>query len=112
MPCALANLNDEDSSMYRNTVFCIGVLYEFAGALLAPRALEILQYLWKVIATPEIDAGTIDNAISAVARMILGSPAGFPYESVLPSWFAQLPLKSDFDEASTVLRTLLVMVGA
>lgn len=31
---------------------------------------------------------------------------------VLPLWFSHLPLKSDFEEASTVLRALLVMVNA
>ena len=59
-----------------------------------------------------IDPATIDNAISAVGRMIIGSPVGFPYESVLPSWFANLPLKSDYEEAATILKTLLVMVNA
>lgn len=112
LPCAVANLSDEDTNLYRNTVFCVGILYEFAGPQLAPKALEVLQYLWKVIATPEIDPATIDNAISAVGRMIIGSPAGFPYESVLPSWFANLPLKSDYEEAATILKTLLVMVNA
>lgn len=93
-------------------MFCVGILYEFSGALLAPQALEILQYLWKVIATPEIDPATIDNAISAVGRMIIGSPTGFPYESVLPSWFAHLPLKTDYEEAATILKTIAVMVNA
>lgn len=112
LPCALSNLNDEDSSMYRNTCYCIRVLSEFGGAVIGPRAPEILQYLWKVISTPEIDPATIDNAISAVGAMIIGYPVGFPYESVLPAWFAQLPLKDDYEEANVILRTLITMINA
>ena len=112
LPCALAMLADEDSSMYRNTVYCVGVLAEFSGPQIGPRAPELLQYLWQVIAYPEIDPATIDNAISAVGRMIIGCPVGFPYESVLPHWFAQLPLKDDYEEASTILRALITMINA
>lgn len=103
---------DEDTTIYRSTAFCLGVLCEFAGAILTPQSADILKGLCGIMQTPDIDAGTIDNVISAIARMIIGNPASLPYDSVLPFFFSHLPLKSDFEEAPTVLRALLVMVNA
>jgi hypothetical protein len=96
---AIECINDPDEDVYRNTVYCIGILCEFSGTVLVPRYLEILGYVNKVIQTPEIGAATIDNAISAVGRMIISNPASLPLEQVLPTWFTHLPLKSDYEES-------------
>jgi hypothetical protein len=35
-------INDPDDSLYRNTVYCVGILCEFSGATLVPHYSEIL----------------------------------------------------------------------
>jgi hypothetical protein len=49
LPLAFNCINDEDETLYRNTVYCIGILCEFSGAVLAPRYMEILACINKVL---------------------------------------------------------------
>ena len=54
----------------------------------------------------------VDNAVAAVARMIMYGPAGgIPLGQVLPVMLAALPLETDFTENDTVYNCLLGLLS-
>ena len=54
----------------------------------------------------------VDNAVAAVARMIMYGPAGgIPLGQVLPVMLAALPLQTDFTENDTVYNCLVGLLS-
>ena len=99
------NLGSEDASLYRNTLYYLGVLCQAAPGLSVHygKFLQLLQPFF----TNEFEPATVDNAVAAVCRMILTCPQALPMETVLPVVFGKLPLKDDFDEYKTVVKTIV-----
>eukprot|EP01040_Poterioochromonas_malhamensis_P002288 gene2288-2431_t len=101
----------------RNAASCLGVLIEVAGEALVPRYLQFLRWLRPVCVRNETDeeeedvgGADVDNALGAVARMILVASDAVPLNQVLPEMFAALPLREDFDECHAVFKAFLHLV--
>ncbi len=101
----------------QNAAFCLGVLIEAAGEVLVPRYLQFLQWLRPVCVRKETDqeeedvgGADVDNALGAVARMILVASDAVPLNQVLPVMFAALPLKEDLTECTVVFKAFLHLV--
>lgn len=101
------NLNSEDATLYRNSLYYLGILCEAAPSL-SVNYLKFLQILQKFF-TNEFEPATIDNAVAAVCRMIITCPQALPLETVLPAIFSKLPLKDDFDEYKTVMKCIVLL---
>ena len=101
------NLSCEDKTLYRNTLYYLGVLSEAAPMLSSsyPKFLQLLQPFF----TSEFEPATVDNAAAAVARMILTCPQALPLDTVLPVLFSKLPLRDDFDEYKTIVRCIVFL---
>lgn len=102
------NLTSGEVSLYRNTLYYLGIICEVAPVLGSEYAkfLQLVQPFF----TSEFEPATVDNAVAAVCRMVLGNPASVPLESVLPVIFSKLPLKDDFDEFKTVTKFIVYLV--
>ena len=110
-PILKAGLSDSMESVRRNTAYCVGILCENAPDSCGPMHLQMLQWLYPLCIrnSDEVisDAGgaDIDNAISAVAKMIMAAPPdSIPLDQVLPVMLAAMPLRSDFGEGEFVFR--------
>lgn len=111
LPLIAASVADEMESVRRNAAFCLCALIDSAGAALAPNYLQILQMLYPICtrnaSAKAIDTGAdVDNALSAVAKMIKNSPETIPLDSVLPVMLASLPLRNDMTEGPSVYGSL------
>ncbi|XP_055387843.1 uncharacterized protein LOC129616288 [Condylostylus longicornis] len=106
-----------DSSLLRNSAFCLGTICEIASALPAVRTrmLEILKALHPLIVASnenvrESKLCIRDNAIAALGRILRGSTSSdIPHDEVIPLFLQSLPLKADFQESEGVLKTILYL---
>ena len=101
------NLTGQEISLYRNTLYYLGVLCESAPVL-APEYSKFLQLVQPFFIN-EFEPATVDNAVAAISRMILTSAQSLPLATVLPVLFSKLPLKDDFDEYKTVVRLIVFL---
>lgn len=111
LPICLQELAQNDAETVRNTVFLLGVICECAGSGLISDFPAILQALNQQFSRSDLQPATVDNLVAAVARMVLGALEAVPLATVLPVWFAHLPLKDDYMEVKTVLRCILHMAS-
>ena len=111
LPICLQELAQNDAETVRNTVFLLGVICECAGSGLVGDFPAILQALNQQFSRSDLQPATVDNLVAAVARMVLGALEAVPLATVLPVWFAHLPLKDDYMEVKTVLRCILHMAS-
>eukprot|EP01039_Chlorochromonas_danica_P008516 gene8516-9389_t len=128
LPIIQANLADPLESVRRNTAFCLHVVIEVCGAKLADHHLAFLQWLHPLclrsaggadaagaglqhdnLATVDSLGADVDNAISAVCKMMLINPS-LPYASILPVLLNSLPLRGDASEGPNVYRTIVGLV--
>jgi hypothetical protein len=102
------NLTSGEVTLYRNTLYYLGIICEAAPALASefPKFLSLIQTFFTQVFEP----ATIDNAVAAVSRMILACSAAVPLDSVLPVLFSKLPLKDDFDEFKTIVRLIVHLI--
>jgi hypothetical protein len=107
LPVVKLGLADGSTSVRRNSAWTMGLLYASVGQEAAPFAMEILQALHPVFSDAGDDKGeALDNATSAVARMIMTTPAALPLGQILPSFLQALPLRADMNENECVYRCL------
>lgn len=112
MPIAQAGLADRMEGMRRNSAVCVGSLVQSAGAALHPHYMILLQWLSPLCIRQEkhrqSDNGgaDVDNALSAVAKMINSSPTTVPLAQVLPVMIQALPLSDDHQEGPGVYSCL------
>ena len=108
LPIVQAGLADPMEGVRRNCAYFLGQLVESTGTALVPFFSHILGLLGPLCSRPDskktLDAGgaDVDNALSAVARMIRVSKENVPLAQVLPVFLNALPLQSDFSEGLNV----------
>jgi importin-4 len=108
-------LTDRANAVKRNAAWCLGMLCQALGPEVQPYLPEVLQALHPLFAlAPGEDGGaeTTDNAVGAVARLIMAAPAAVPMAAVLPVFLQALPLKADKAENEAVYKCLLQLVQA
>jgi importin-4 len=124
--CILATIGDsENDNVQRNAAFCAGVSVEALKDRISIQDCQtLLQGLGPLLNrnanaghakdTPASDSAMacVDNAVAAVARMIMHGPAGaIPLGQVLPVMLAALPLETDFTENDTVYNCVLGLLS-
>jgi len=103
-------LSDADAEVQSNAAFASGLLVEYSEIDLSPQYLHLLAALRSLfVATPNASAATLnarDNAVGAVARLIIRNTAAVPLDQVLPVLIEALPLQNDYLENRPVFRAL------
>jgi len=116
LPMIQTGLADPMDGVRRNAAFCTATLIASTETALVPHFLSILQWLHPLCLRQEAqkssDAGgaDVDNALSAVAKMINVAPAAIPLAQVLPVLVAALPLREDHGEGPIVYQCLAQLV--
>lgn len=108
-PLFLRALHDPEYEVSSNAAFAIGSLLFQTQADLSPHYLEILGALQRLFEPIPENAplkrdNARDNAVGAVARMILKNAEAVPLDQVLPILLGALPLKRDFAESAKTVR--------
>jgi len=107
----LDGLTDPDDNVKRNAAFCAGVCCESLGNDVTPDYDDLLKAVVKVLEVDpskgESSAAAVDNAASAISRMIMASPDHVDMDIYLLPLFRALPLKTDMTENETVYTCLL-----
>ncbi|CAM9263097.1 unnamed protein product [Choristocarpus tenellus] len=113
LPLIKTGLADSNAGVRRNAAFCAGTLAQGGGEAVIPYYQELLQALHPMFALTArgTEAGVVDNAAAAVARMIMAAPAAIPMAQVLPVMISALPLKSDQSENESVYTCLLGLLN-
>ena len=101
-------LSDEEPEVQCNAAFASGLLIEHSEVDLSPQYMHILTALRPIFEVPE-DAPSArfnarDNAVGAVARIIVKNTTAIPLDQVLPVFINALPLRNDFLENRPVFR--------
>ncbi|XP_063157660.1 importin-4 isoform X2 [Candoia aspera] len=105
LPLLMGAAREEDQEVRSNAVFGLGVLAEHGGEAMHEHYPKILALLSNLI-SQERNSRVTDNVCGAVARMMMGSPGGMPFEQVFPVLLRALPLREDFEEYKTVYRCI------
>lgn len=103
-------LSDEEPEVQCNAAFASGLLIEHSDIDLSPQYLQILAALRPMfVVQPDASSARFnarDNAVGAVARMIVKNTAALPLDQVLPVFLEALPLRNDFLENRPVFRAI------
>ena len=108
IPILQTGLSDPMEAVRRNCAFCIGVLSQNAAKVMVPNYLQVLQWIYPLCIRPahqeqtDVGGADIDNALSAVARMINPAPDVIPLAQVFPVMLAALPLRADHLEGAII----------
>jgi hypothetical protein len=109
IPVIAEALQDRMEEVRRNATFCLGVICTSMGPGFASHYARFLQMLHPLCVRPaeqtvgaDNGGADVDNAVSAVAKMINVAPDSVPLQQVLPVMMAALPLRSDLTEAANV----------
>ena len=118
LPIAQAGLSHQMEGVRRNSAYFIGQFVESTGTALSPYYGHILTWMHPLCIRPEskktFDAGgaDVDNALSAVARMIRAGKDSVPLPQVLPVLLQAMPLQSDFTEGLNIFTCLMGLLQA
>lgn len=117
LPIIQESLQDRMEEVRRNGTYCLGVMCAAVGAPLAshfPRFLQMLQPLCvrpaEQLVAGDVGGADVDNALSAVAKMINVSTDAIPLAQVLPAMIAALPLRADLTEAGSVYGCFIQLI--
>lgn len=110
-PLFLRGLQDAEYEVSSNAAFAMGSLLLHSQADLTSHYLEILGALHPLFEPTPVGGPTRrdnarDNAVGAVARMIIKSVDNVPLDQVLPIFLGALPLKRDFAESGKTVSNL------
>jgi hypothetical protein len=113
LPLIFVGLKDSMEGVRRNAAFCVGVLIENTGSALQSQYMNILSGLYPLCIRKEHQkasdsgGGDVDNALSAVARIIKSAPVdALPLDKVLAVLLAALPLREDPSEGPNIYQCL------
>lgn len=118
LPIIKVGLGDEMEPVRRNAAYAVGVFVEATGDALGPNILPMLQALHPVCIRAAHQQGSdcggadIDNALAAVARIVVAMPSVVPLAQMLPVVVAALPLRVDMSEGPTVYGMFAKLVAA
>ena len=103
-------LSDEEPEVQCNAAFASGLLIEHSEVDLSAQYIQILAALRPIFnAGPDAPAAKLnarDNAVGAVARMIVKNTVAVPLDQVLPVFLGALPLRNDYLENRPVFRSI------
>ena len=106
-PLAMRCINDEDNTARQNATFCLGVLGQHGGAEALHAMQDLLSALQPRLAPTEEDQSVRDNAVGALARLVLAFGATLPLASIVPAIMTHLPLRADPGENLPSVRCLM-----
>eukprot|EP00922_Rhytidocystis_sp_ex-Travisia-forbesii_P047239 GHVS01070367.1.p1 GENE.GHVS01070367.1~~GHVS01070367.1.p1 ORF type:complete len:1088 (+),score=181.14 GHVS01070367.1:30-3293(+) len=114
LPSVVAGLKQEaDGDLRRNAAYAGGLFIEVSPTLAqSPDVVELLKLLhpilvWQRDDLTEKEHNIMDNAVAAVARVMLHCPnAMVSWGELLPLFFRQLPLVEDLEESTVVTQAL------
>mmetsp|Transcript_21294 Transcript_21294/g.23133 ORF Transcript_21294/g.23133 Transcript_21294/m.23133 type:complete len:1129 (+) Transcript_21294:26-3412(+) len=115
LPVIKLSLTHSAPYLRHNAAYCVGLLIENSGDVLVPHYIDILQWLYPVCVRGKneveesIGSSDVDNALSAVAKMILVAPEKVPIPQVLPVLFSALPL-NDSHESLPVFKAIFKLL--
>jgi len=109
LPVLEQGLREPTEYVRRNSAFCVGVLVNRSGTVLAVHYPTLLGWLQPVCVlknnltgADDYGGADADNAISAVASMLRLAEDNLPVFDVLSMMLSCLPLKADFLEAPVI----------
>ncbi|OLY83965.1 putative importin subunit beta-4 [Smittium mucronatum] len=105
-----AGLNDPETEVRSNAAYGIGLLVFYVKIDWTQHMPTILTNLAALFSISSNVSNIVDNACGAVARLILGAPNNIPYNDVLPTWLANLPIKVDHQEDEPVYDALCFLI--
>ncbi|ORY01320.1 ARM repeat-containing protein [Basidiobolus meristosporus CBS 931.73] len=109
-------LLDTGADVRQAAAYGIGMCAQFGGADYADACFAAINPLFQLINAPNArDSENVyvtENAISAVAKVCKYNSSKFDVNTVLPAWFAALPIENDEEEAPHVYTYLLDLLDA
>jgi hypothetical protein len=113
LPVAFAMLRDEHEKVQRNACFLIGVMATNApdNSSFFNNLNDILLLMQPFFVNAEqFDGALVDNACSAIARLIVRSSTVLPMHTLLPVFLRTLPLREDHQEDEAVYNAIFFLV--
>ena len=116
-PVVQVGLTDSMEAVRRNSAYCVGVLAEILPSdSLAPHVPQLLQWLHPLCmrntdeVMTDVGGADVDNALSAVARIMKSCMSAVPIQHVLPVLLNAMPLRSDYNEAIFIYEVLAHLI--
>ncbi|RIB28214.1 armadillo-type protein [Gigaspora rosea] len=112
----IASLMDIASDVRQAAAYGIGVCAQFGGENYSEAVAEALNNLFQVINSDgsrrEENIYATENAISAITKILKFNNSKVDVNTVLPAWFASLPIIYDEEEAALTYTYLLDLLEA
>ncbi|RUS25813.1 importin subunit beta-3, partial [Jimgerdemannia flammicorona] len=116
LPKLVASLLDPATDVRQAAAYGLGVCGQFGGPNYADVCAAALNPLFQLINLPDSRAQenifVTENAISAVSKICKFNNSKFDVNTVLPVWFAALPLTHDEEEAPVTYTYLLDLLDS
>ncbi|CAG8482986.1 1549_t:CDS:10, partial [Ambispora gerdemannii] len=110
----IASLLDPASDVRQAAAYGVGVCAQFGGENYAEATAASLSSLFQIInssdSRSEENVYATENAISAITKILKFNSSKFDVNSVIPSWFAALPILYDEEEAPLTYAYLLDLI--
>eukprot|EP01062_Namystynia_karyoxenos_P029309 TRINITY_DN22040_c0_g1_i1.p1 TRINITY_DN22040_c0_g1~~TRINITY_DN22040_c0_g1_i1.p1 ORF type:complete len:1109 (+),score=302.51 TRINITY_DN22040_c0_g1_i1:398-3328(+) len=103
---AIRGLSSKSAGVRSNSAYTTGVICAGGGAAAAKHFPEALKGLHAIITRPKEGASGVDNAVSAVFRIIRAGLDPAVVAQVLPQLLPHVPLQTDWSENNNVYGTL------
>jgi hypothetical protein len=111
LPVLAAGLQDGNPGLRRNSAFCCGILCKEGTAAMQPYFLQILAGLEPLIKEDE-ESEVRDNAVGAMARMLLAAPEHVPIPAILQVIFDNSPLDGDAEENNVTVSAIFHVLNS
>ncbi|XP_017888011.1 importin-4-like [Ceratina calcarata] len=111
LPMYLKLSEDPSDEVANNAIYGLGELVLHGKEVVYPHYESILNVLSALVCKVS-HAGIRDNIAGAIARFIITNYSGIPLEQVFPVFVEQLPLREDFEEYTTVFKSVLTLYQA
>ena len=114
LPSAMNYIGDQDASVRQAAVYGMGCAAQTSGDAIAPAIPEILNRLTQMITQADSRSDkyvmATENAIGAVAKILLYQSKAIDISKVLPIWLSWLPVKEDNVESKVTYGNLLNLI--
>lgn len=111
LPMLLKLTSDEDSDVRNNSLYGLGELALHGKNAVSSYYNDILKVLGDTVMN-ESNARVRDNAIGAIARLIIADYTLLPLDAVFPLFINALPLQQDYVENKAVFKAILTLYQA
>lgn len=105
---AMFTAQSEDVVTARNSIYCLGAAVQFGGPSVAAAVPPVLQRIKKMLESEDLPGR--DNAVGALARIVLSGNDKLPVPDMVSAMMSGLPLKGDLEPYAPLFHCMVKLL--